>query len=316
MGPAARASLFAALIGAAVGCREEKSAAPPAAVTQAVQKAEDDLLARRDALLAVRRQISNERMRLNEKRSALARSGADTAAVDAEASALLDRERKLVEEEQALNKLYEQVIRQRREMVQTLAGGGDETARISAREGAMADREKDVARRESQLAGRERELAERERELARRERETCSAVPTTIVRTIDVKGAKYGKGDVDPLLKQARSKMSKKGVLPSDLPAPAQGLEREATSAMAEGDFGRARFAAAQLVDSVDALRVDKQFIAGKIDRLNGAIKGVQLSPDLRSKVDALFREATSAYGDGNFAGANGRLNKIYGMIR
>ena len=38
--------------------------------------------------------------------------------------------------------------------------------------------------------------------------------------------------------------MGEKGILGSDLPALAANLEKEATSAMGEGDYGKAKFAA------------------------------------------------------------------------
>src|SRR5262249_34199747 len=119
-------------------------------------------------------------------------------------------------------------------------------------------------------------------------------------------GARYSRRDVEPLLTAARRKMSDKGLLESDLPSPARGLEREATAAMSSGDFGRARFAADQLNATIDSLKVDRTFIVGKINRLNGAMKSTRLAGDARKEVDDLFRDATADYGDGKFASANG----------
>jgi hypothetical protein len=280
---------------------------------------EDDLLTRRDSLLMRRKEIREKRAELVEQRRQLTATGADTSDVDREVDALLERENELVAEEAALNDKYEQILEQRRAMMAQLATvsvGGDDTAKVAVREQGVAGREKELARREDRLAQREAELAGRERALALREKEMCgTALPATIIETVDTKGSRYTKRDVDPLLQRARRHMSRKGILAADLPAPAQSLEKEATKAMADGDYGKARFAAAQLLATVDAINVDKSFIQAKITRLNGAIKSRSLDESTRAEVDALFRAATADYGDGNYTSANGKLNTIYAKI-
>jgi hypothetical protein len=278
---------------------------------------EDDLLSRRDALLLSREQLRERRAELSEQRRQIREAGGDTSAVDEQADQLLEQERRLVEEEQALNTKYEEIIRQRRAMMDVLASGGGEAAQVAARESGIASREKELARREDRLAQREDTLAERERRLALRERETCGVAPApaTIIQTVDAKGSSYTRRDVDPLLRRARSEMNRKGILPADLPSPAQGLEREATRAMKEGDFGRARFAASQLVATVSSMAIDRGFIQAKIGRLSAAMKGVSLEAAKQKEVDDLFKGATADYGDGKFTSANRRLNRIYAII-
>ena len=129
------------------------------------------------------------------------------------------------------------------------------------------------------------------------------------------KGSKYTKRDVEPVLQKARRKMNDKGMLPTDLPSPAQALEQEAVAAMKDGDYGKAKFAADQLYATVDSMKIDKAFISAKIGRLNAAMKGKSLDGDCKKEADALFRGATSDYGDGRFPSANGKLNKIYALI-
>src|SRR5262249_20172341 len=121
--------------------------------------------------------------------------------------------------------------------------------------------------------------------------------------------------DVEPLLTSARRKMADRGLLEADLPAPALGLEREATAAMASGDLGRARLAADQLVASVDSVKIDKAFIVAKINRLNAPRSRATLSAAARRDVEDLFRDATTDYGDGKFAAANGKLNRIFATL-
>ena len=270
-----------------------------------LQEDEGEVLSRRDALSRERERVAADRQALEQKK----KQGGDT---DAEEKALLAREAKLQAEETDLQKKLEALLSRYRVEAQSPAG-----ADTTRREAQVATREKDMSRREGTLAEREARLADREKELAKRERETCVATPATIVQTVPYeRGSKYSRRDVEPLLASARRKMSEKGLLASDLPAPAKGLEREATHAMGIGDYGRARFAADQLVATIESVKVDKSFISAKISRLNGAIKGAKLGGDAQKQVDDLFREATSDYGDGKFTPANGKLNRIFGMLQ
>lgn len=296
-----------------------EAAAEVLAQSDEIAVEEDNLLTRRDSLLMRRKEIRDKRAALVEERRQISAAGGDTSEVDREVDALLDSERDLVEEEAALNEKYEQILTQRREMMAQLASApiaGDDTAKVAVRERGVASREDDLARREDRLAQREADLAGREQTLALREKEMCgTAAQTTIIETVDAKGSRYTKRDVDPLLQRARRHMSRKGVLAADLPSAAQGLEKEATSAMAAGDYGKARFAAAQLLGTVDSIKIDKGFIQAKIGRLNGAIKSRSLDEATRTEVDKLFRGATADYGDGKYDSANGKLNTIYAKI-
>lgn len=301
------------------GCKDGRGKSGQAASAQVsakmaeLQREESDFLARRDELLRERKKVAAERAALVEKRKEVAAAGGDVAAVDAEERTLVAREQELAEKEAALHQKYETLLAGYQQ-VATVGGAGEDIAR---REAAVALREKDFARREEALARREAELAARERDLAKREKETCGAgTVTTIVQQIPPDGARYSKRDVESVLKKVRRQMSDKGILPSDLPPQAQTLEKEATQAMGEGDYGKAKFAADQLLATVDATKIDKAFIAAKIGRLNAAMKANPVPEEKRKEIDSLFRGATADYGDGKFAAANGKLNRIYAAIR
>jgi hypothetical protein len=276
-----------------------------------LQEEEGDVLARRDELVRAREQVSVDRAALEAKKQKLVAAGGDLRAVDDEEKALRQREDKIVADERDLAKKIDGLISGYQEVSTGAASGKD----VAAREAQVAIREKDFARRERTLADRESVLAERERDLAKREKETCGVATVVTAPAPPPPGSKYSRRDVEPLLTAARRKMSEKGLLESDLPAPAKNLEREATSAMSTGDYGRARFAADQLVATVDSLKVDKAFIVAKINRLNGAMRSAKLAPDAKKEVDDLFRDATADYGDGKFGSANGKLNRIYSMV-
>jgi DNA repair exonuclease SbcCD ATPase subunit len=311
----------AALLGLMGSCRGSEPAAVAAdtaiKASETISAEEDELLARRDALVKARERIRSQRTELAQRRQQAAADGQDTGELEAAARELMQQEEELVGQEQQLNERYRELIIQRRELVNTLAvSPQDTTAQVAARERSMAGREKDVAEREQQLAQREASMAEREKKFAERQAEMCGrAQATTIVQTVDAKGSSYTKKDVEPLLQKARSEMARKGVLRSDLPAPIQDLDQEATKAMAEGDYGRARFAASQLLGTIRSIKINKAFIQAKIARLNDHIADKGAGGRKQAQIDGLFRQATEAYGDGNFTEANRHLNKIFSLV-
>lgn len=297
------------------GCKDKggpkTTNAELAARVEKLQAEEGDVLARRDDLKREREQVAADRAALAERRKAAVAAGGDTKALDEEEATLIAREGKLLEQEEQLNVKIDTLIKQYQEVTASGAADGDDVAR---REAMIASREKDFARREDSIARREADIAAREKALAQREKETCSVgATTTIVQAAPPpKGSKYSRRDVEPLLKKARRAMSDKGILSSDLPAPAQSLEKEATEAMEEGDFGKAKFAADQLYATIDSMKIDKGFVVAKINRLNAILKGKPVNKE----VDDLFRGATGDYGDGKFTSANAKLNKIYSLVR
>jgi hypothetical protein len=308
------AGVAALLLSTAIfGCKDPDQAheaptenAPAAAEKPAPETDDESLLSRRDTLLATRLELRSKQAELAEKREAIREKGGDTTEVDRESAELVARETAMQAEEKSL---LDHLMAERQAMVSALAasrtGGG-----VPGREAAVAAREKDLSRREQRLADREAQLASREEGLATKWKAQCAA-PTTIVQTVDAKGTRYTRRDVEPLLARARSEMNKKGVLHSDLPPPARDLEGEATRAMEKGDYGQARFAANQLYGTVKSMKVDKAFIADKIRRLNEVLKGQRLS----GPVEQLFRDATQNVADGNFASANRKLNRIHAAI-
>lgn len=306
------ARIFAAWLAlAAVSCKgDEEGSKVALAGQEKVSAAEDDLLKRRDALLNTRLELRSKRAELAEKRKAIKAEGGDTSGIDEETQKLLDEENDLVGQEQDLNSKLDELLTERRAMVSALSAGGG--ASVAGREAGVAAREKDLARREQRVGEREAALSAREESLATKWKETCAAGgTTTIVQTLDVKGSKYTKKDVEPLLDKAHSEMRQKGILRSDLPEPVRDLDSSATQSMAKGDYAQARFAASQLLATVRAMKIDKPFIAAKIGRLNATMKGKTVS----SSVEQLFRDATEEVADGKFTSANKKLNSIYSKI-
>src|ERR1044071_3170805 len=294
------AALWLAIGLAACKDPSEASAAPdPAAL-----KAQQDLVKRRDALLEQRQKLESQRQVVLQQIEKAEASGSDTKE--------LTRQR---------DDLTAQIDGQSAELGQmsdklsSLSTKLDSAAEIAVREDRIAQREGRIAAREASLGERERGLAAREEKLAQREKETCGTAPPMIIQTAKADG-KYTKADVQPLLARARATMTKKGVLLADLPGPAQGLEGESTRAMADGDWGKAYFAAAQLVAMVDAVKVDRAFIQAKTARLSNQVKASKPDDATNQQLSSALADVMQKYNDGNFAAANLRLNQLAAIMK
>ena len=292
------------------GCKDQRgrkaSAVDPSS--------EQQLIARRDALLRNRDDLQAEKDKLAAERQRIVSEGGDTAELDRQAQEILSREAALSSEE---SQIVGQLMDERQALLEAVQTGADVSARVAFREQSIAGREKTVATREDTVAGREAALALRERQLAERERDTCGVAPapTTIIQTVDAKGARYSKRDVEPLLTRTRSVMGSRGILAPDLPGPVRELEKEATDAMADADFGRAYLAAQQLFKTVSSLAIDRPFIQAKSGRISSLVRARKLEPAVQTQVDGWFADATNQFVDGDYKGANKKLNQIWGVL-
>lgn len=302
---------------AATGCKGKGGSKAEAAAGEVQDdgssQAAAELLARRDALMKSRNELAEKKKALEIERTKIIEAGGDTTEIDKKAEELRTQEEQIASDETAMSSEMTALL----EGVKSVQASGDAQERAAQREVIAKEREKQAAEREREVAKREKDIAEREKALALREKEMCAGGGggTTIIQTVDPKGAKYSKKDVESALKKARAAMNKKAILSSDLPSQAAGLEKEATKAMADGDYGPARFAAQQLLATVESIKIDRNFISQKIQRLSSAMKGRTLDDAKQKEVDELFREATAKYGDGDYSGANKKLNAIWRTI-
>jgi hypothetical protein len=297
----ARVVVVLCLAVGAWGCKDRSDAATP---DPAAIKAQQELMKRRDALVENRQRLESQRKLVLEQIQKAESAGGDTKE--------LTRQR---------DDLTAQIDGQSAELTQmsdklsSLSTKLDSAAEIVQREDRIGQREGRIAAREAALGERERTLAAREEKLAQREKETCGTAPPMIIQTTKADG-KYGKADVQPLLARARATMSRKGMLVADLPGPAQGLEGESTRAMADGDWGKAYFAAAQLVAMVDAVKIDRAFIQAKTARLSNQVKASKPDDATNQQLSGILADVMQKYNDGNFGAANQRLNQLAGMLK
>ena len=297
----ARLVVSLGLASAVPACKDASTAPDPAAV-----KAQQDLVHRRDALLEQRERLESERQQVVEqihKAEAIGGDTKDLAKKRDDLTAQIDGQ--------------SAELGQMSDKISSLSTKLDSAAAIAVREDKIAQRETKLAGREATLGDRERVLAAREERLAQREKETCGVAPPMIIQQAAPRvDGKYGKADVQPLLARARATMAKKGVVLADLPGPSQGLEGESTRAMAEGDWGKAYFAAAQLVATVEAVKVDRAFIQAKTSRLSTQVKASKVDESTNQQLAGVLGDVMQKYNDGNFAAANQRLNQLAALLK
>ncbi|HEU0034725.1 MAG TPA: hypothetical protein VFQ53_29070 [Kofleriaceae bacterium] len=286
------------------GCKnksDDASAAPdPAAL-----KAQQELEAKRNALMEKRQKLQEERDRLDAQIQQVSATGGDTSELAKQRAALDTQIETQSSDLSSLSTKLDQVVAR-----------GDAAAGIAAREASMSSREKAVATREEKFAERERVLAQREAALAQREKETCGAAQPMIIQQVaPPKGGAYTRKDIEPLLGKARAQMAKKGIQNSDL-GPASGLESEATSAMKDNDWGKAYLAAAQLVATVDAIKIDRAFITAKYSRLNNRVNSAKVDEGTKQQLTEGMKEVLQKYGDGDFTAANRKLNQLSALVK
>jgi hypothetical protein len=281
------------------GCKNKgdaDSAPDPEAV-----KAQQELIARRDKLLEARNKLKSDKDKLDIEIKEIQAKGGDAS----------EQLKKKAELESQLESQNETMLSLVNTKLDGLGKAADKTAQVAAREADIASRERTVAEREARIAERERALATRDAESAARWKETCSVGAPTIIQAPTPKDGKYTNKDVSALIQKAKREMGKKGLINSDLPGPAQSLESEAGKALNDNDMSKAYFAAAQLVGTVEAIVVNRQFIQAKTARLSAQAKGMKLDEATNKQLADILGDVMQRYNDGDFSAANRRLNQL-----
>jgi hypothetical protein len=286
-----------------LGCKGNGDAS--ASTDPAALKAQQELISRREALVAQRKKLEGERDKLDEEIKQVTEKGGDASELTRKRAALDTEIQTQSSDLSSISTKIDQVVAQ-----------GDAAAGMAGRESSMATRETRVASREAQFAERERALAAREAALAQREKETCSAGgATTIVQVpMPKSGGSYSRRDIDPLLQRARTAMQRKGLLHSDL-GPAANLESEAMKAVKADELGKAYLAAAQLSATVEAIKIDRNFISAKTARLQAVVRSSKRDEATQQQLAKGLEEVMQRFGDGDFAQANRKLNQLWGVI-
>ncbi len=301
--------LFVVLVGGAA-CKSKT-----AGVDEKTQK---DLAARRDILLATRKKLSDDKVKIEAEIKSVEASGGDASGLKKKLSDVTEQQSEMLAGQiSELSAKVDGIAR-----AGGGVGGGDAQsnaalqAEVTRLEGLITKLE--AAMRAGTTGGGgggevDTKLLAQMTALS----EKCgnSSGPAVVVQAAAPKGANYTRGEVEPLLSKARANMSKKGLMPSDLPGQAQGLESEATKAMADADWGHAYLAAAQLSGNVDAIKVDRDFVRNKMLRLNARVSSAKLSESANAAMSAGLQEVSDKYTSGDFAGANRKINLMFASL-
>lgn len=281
------------------GCKskQEADAAPdPAAI-----KAQQELVARRDALLKKRQELQSKADTLDQQIKDAQAAGSDAT--------------ELVKEKTEVEKQIETQQSDFSELstkLDQIKVSGDKAAQIASREAEIGSRERTLAEREAALAAREKGLAQREAEAAQRWKDSCTIGVAAAPVVITKPEGKYTKKDVTDLVARARSAMNRKGLLASDLGSNSN-LESEASKALNENDVTTAYFAASHLIQAVEGVTINRAFIQAKYNRLSAQVKSSKL--DDNKQLADILGDVMQKYNDGNFTAANARLNQLAGMM-
>ena len=289
------------------GACKNNSDASSAAPDPASIKAQQELVARRDALLAQREKLQDEADTLQAEIRKVEATGGDTSELTKKKAAI---ETQIQEQDKNLASTSTDLS--------ALSSKLDAAGGVAAREARVADRERVIAERERAIADRERALAVRDGESARRWAESCSAGGTTTIiqqAAPPPKGGNYTRAEVDKLFGRAKTAMSKKGLVPSDLGAQAS-LEGEVTKALAESDWTRGYILASQLAQTIDGIQINRPFIKAKYDRLAARARGTKLDESTQSKLETGMKAVMQKYGDGDFITANRLINDLWRDVR
>jgi hypothetical protein len=284
--------------------RGDADAAPdPAAI-----KAQQDLIARRDALLALRTKLQGERDSVDAQIKDAEAKGGDTAEL-AKKKADLDSQI-----ESSTSDLISIASSKLDATRQTL----DKSAALASREAEIASREKLVAEREARIADREKGLIQRDSEMAARWKDTCNGGGTTIIQQAPLpKGGNLSKKEVSDLIARGKAGMARKALVMSDLPAYAQGLEADALKALnADNDTYKASVAATNFVQAVDQVTVNKKFISDKMSRLNAAFRAKGKMDDAsQTQLGTINNDVSKLVIDGDYISASRKLNTAAAML-
>ncbi|HPH66795.1 MAG TPA: hypothetical protein PLF40_13655 [Kofleriaceae bacterium] len=291
--------------GAGAGCKSK--------TTSIDEQTQKDLAARRDVLLATRKKLSEDKAKIEAEIKTVEASGGDATGLKKKLSDVTEQQSEVLAGQ--ISELSAKVDGIARSNSSDAPSSAALQAEVTRLEGLVNKLE--AALRAANPGGGGSDLEAKLLAQMNTLTEKCgnSAGPAVVVQTAAPKGSNYTRAEVEPLLSKARANMSKKGLMISDLPGQAQGLEGEATKAMADGDWGRAYLAAAQLAGNVDAIKVDRDFVRAKMARLNARVSSAKLNESANAAMSAGLVEVSDKYSSGDFAAANRKINQMFASL-
>lgn len=298
-------SLAFALVLGSAGCKS-KGGDAEAAPDPAAVKAQQELVARRDALLAQKKKLETESSKLEVQIKEDKAAGKDTTALEKQQA---DIKKQMDDQDANLNNTSSELS--------ALSSKLDAAGGVAAREAAVAKREAEVAVREKEAFQKMKDVMTAEAASAERWKESCNTggQPMIIQQVAPPKSGNYSRKEVDALVGRAKAAMAKKGLMGSDLGAQAS-LEGEVTKALQESDWTRGYILASQLVQTIDGIQVNRAFIGAKVQRLQNRVKSAAVDDATQAQLTEGLKDVLQKYGDQDFAAANRKINQLWGLIR
>ncbi len=300
--------LVLCLVLGATGCKSKGSAAEGAPDPSAV-KAQQELVARRDALLAQKQKLQDESKKIGDEIIKAQQPGGDPKDVT-------DLQKKKAEIDSQIE-LQDTNLNNASTELSALSSKLDKVGGLAQREAAVAQREAAVAIREKDAFQKMKDVLAAEGTSAERWKEGCNAggQPMIIQQIAPPKSGNYSRREVDALVSKAKTAMAKKGLMGADLGAQAN-LESEVTKALGESDWTRGFILATQLVQTIDAIQINRGFIGAKVQRLQNRVKSASVDEATQAQLTEGLKDVLQKYGDQDFAAANKKINQLWNVVR
>lgn len=265
----------------------------------AALKAQQDLMARREALTAERNKLEERRRAIDAEKEAAKGDPTKLEALEKEKSEIESKIQKSTSDESTL---------------------ANELGKVAAAAGNMAGREEALAARERAVALREKEVQKNITLLsdaAKQFKDSCNAgaVAPMIVQVPAPKSGNYSRAEVDGIYGKAKKIMRDKGLIPGDQWAGAS-LEVGTTESLNKQEWGAAFANASQLVNYATQFKVDRTFVQAKIGRLNGVVRSSKRDEQIQKQLTDGLSDVMIKFGDGNHVAANVKLNALFALVR
>ena len=286
---------------AGLGCKDKGNA--DASTDPAALKAQQDLMQRRDALMAERKKLESQKEAIETQIDEVKKTGGDATKLESLEKQRADIDTQLQKKDSETSSLASELSR-----AQALTGS------LSGREAELAAREQRLAQRVAIVERSIKELAA----AADKFKESCSAgtsAPMIVQVPAPSKGNNYSRGEVDSVYARAKRTMREKGLIPGDQWAGAA-LESETQQALSKSDWGTAFVTASQLANFASQFKVDRGFVQTKINRLNGIVKSTKRDEAVQKQLTDGLSDVMGKFGDGNHNAANAKLNQLFGLVR
>lgn len=287
------------LLGLGAACKGKGDA--DAAADPAALKAQQDLAARRDALMSERKKLDTSIETLDTQITEAKAKGESVTDLEKQRNDLISKRDNQNTEVANLDAKFDQL---------NAAQGG-----LAAREAALATLERKLRDDLDKLGQQQIAFLKAQEAAAQKWKESCTVGGPTIVAAPVPAGTKYSRTDVDQMYSKAKNLMRQKGLLASDLGAGAS-LDGEAQGAMTKQDWVGAYVAAQTLYRYAESIKIDRGFIQAKHRRLDAIVKSTKRDGAVQKQLEDGLSEILNLYNNGNLGGANAKLNQLFSVVK